>query len=681
MTGSSISSALSIPASSRLSSIADAAQRRIQGNELRIPCPAHQGENDNLVLWIDRYGNPNRISAYCHSRGCSYVEIADAIRARFGVDLQPLEPSRFEVARWDYQNLRGETVHVVRWSGKLEQGVDKCTRDPKGIRGPFLVRLFANDRTAASGPVIVTEGEKAAEAVAEAGYVAASYIGGAKSARRAVYSPLQDRDVIIWADDDHEGRKAAADVARALNGVASSIKAVAMPGGESKRDAADYPIQERRSMIEAAESWAPPIDTPPEEEREVLEKSAEGLLEALDILGYSVRWNTRSKRAEFQHGTGAWKPLTDRFTANLREMIASRFRYFNTAGHRVRFQLGKDTFEDYINALMYDREVDGFLADYLELLPSWDGVARVNTMLQDVFGVEDTLLTQAIDRLILMMAIKRTLSPGYKNDVIPVLRGEQGWGKSAFVRQLLPPGEVGDEWYGDSIDFYSDEKTRIEATDGKVIVEWAEMSSLHGPMLAKAKAYQTRNNDNSIRGAFARNAEARPRRFIIIATTDADSPLPDDPAGNRRYVLVELRHGADVESWFDQRGVSEIHPDATRRDMLWAEALARVRQGIRPDFPRSLLEEQTRVNDNYRPVDDMLETPLELLETEENRFGMKLAAIRNHILQTDPQSAVLQKAVSTDRRLNQAMLKRKWRRGTGRDRSTWYPPLADIFGE
>lgn len=115
----------------------------------------------------------------------------------------------------------------------------------------------------------------------------------------------------------------------------------------------------------------------------------------------------------------------------------------------------------------------------------------------------------------------------------------------------MPPGDLGDDWYSDSLDFYADEKSRLESTDGKVIVEWGEMASFNGKVLAQAKAWLTRTNDNAVRRVYARYAEWSPRRFIVVATSDVDSPLPADPAGNRRFVVVELRRGANVEAWFN----------------------------------------------------------------------------------------------------------------------------------
>ena len=97
------------------------------------------------------------------------------------------------------------------------------------------------------------EGEKAAQSVADAGMTAASYLGGAKQAGRAVYSPSQGRDVVICADDDREGSEAAAAAARALQGIAASLRAVDMPEENSHGDAADY--SGRTSQVQGGRSF------------------------------------------------------------------------------------------------------------------------------------------------------------------------------------------------------------------------------------------------------------------------------------------------------------------------------------------------------------------------------------------------------------------------------------------
>lgn len=57
---------------------AQAPKRKRAGRWWRIPCPAHGGEGLNLALRdSDRPGGPP--VAVCHSRGCDYRDILDAL--------------------------------------------------------------------------------------------------------------------------------------------------------------------------------------------------------------------------------------------------------------------------------------------------------------------------------------------------------------------------------------------------------------------------------------------------------------------------------------------------------------------------------------------------------------------------------------------------------------------------
>ena len=65
--------------------LAALANCRISSGYLRIPCPAHSGTNPNLALWV----NDDGIAARCHSAGCSYTDIAQAIETRYGISINP----------------------------------------------------------------------------------------------------------------------------------------------------------------------------------------------------------------------------------------------------------------------------------------------------------------------------------------------------------------------------------------------------------------------------------------------------------------------------------------------------------------------------------------------------------------------------------------------------------------
>lgn len=61
------------------------------------------------------------------------------------------------------------------------------------------------------------------------------------------------------------------------------------------------------------------------------------------------------------------------------------------------------------------------LREYIQALPEWDGVSRVDTLLIDYLGAEDSTYTRAVTRKTLVGAVQRVLQPGCKFDTMLVL--------------------------------------------------------------------------------------------------------------------------------------------------------------------------------------------------------------------------------------------------------------------
>ena len=73
---------------------------------------------------------------------------------------------------------------------------------------PGFNALYNLDRLVnTSGPVVVCEGEKAADAADQLlpGFTATTSRNGADSASKADWTPLLSRDVLIWPDNDEPG--------------------------------------------------------------------------------------------------------------------------------------------------------------------------------------------------------------------------------------------------------------------------------------------------------------------------------------------------------------------------------------------------------------------------------------------------------------------------------------------
>lgn len=203
------------------------------------------------------------------------------------------------------------------------------------------------------------------------------------------------------------------------------------------------------------------------------------------------------------------------------------------------------------------------LQEYLEGLV-WDGVPRVDTLLERYFKAEPSPYTRAVGRKTLVAAVARAMDPGCKFDNVLTLIGAQGTAKSMFTSIL------GGSWYADSIQTFSG-KEAAEELRGVWIMEIPEVDRFSNRFEGSlVKQFITRTND-FYREAYARRTSDHPRRCIFIATTNEPRFLPDT-TGNRRWWIVYCN------STTQDRGedMASLRRD---RDQIWAEAVAMWRTG------------------------------------------------------------------------------------------------------
>ena len=276
---------------------------------------------------------------------------------------------------------------------------------------------------------------------------------------------------------------------------------------------------------------------------EVKDCRKEGLTEAFYFLGVEARYNTRSSRAEVRHESfpEGWRTLNDRLAAELREALTKRFIYPKTAKEppvMVPLTFGRDAWADTFNAYLYDREVDPF-AEWLDALPRWDRVDRLDGWLSQVFTINDPNgLVAWTSRFILLGAVTRAYAPGSKLDEMPVLIGRGGLGKSTALRYILPPDQPG--LFSDGLNLAGTPQERAESLQGRVIVEASELAGVSKADLASLKAFLSRTDDGAVRLAYRRDPELMLRRAIIVGTSDVESPLPTERSAQVRRVRQAL---------------------------------------------------------------------------------------------------------------------------------------------
>ncbi len=147
-------------------------------------------------------------------------------------------------------------------------------------------------------PVLVCEGEKAADAAAElaADHVVIASPNGSNAAKQAAWEPLRGRMVTIWPDADEAGYRYAVDVARlAIAAGAAAVHVVASPKDAPRGwDAADAVadcwtpaavqslLEQARPFAPSLKSAPPPSISKPEKPKSFAARTA-ALVEGLDL--------------------------------------------------------------------------------------------------------------------------------------------------------------------------------------------------------------------------------------------------------------------------------------------------------------------------------------------------------------------------------------------------------------
>ncbi len=192
----------------------------------------------------------------------------------------------------------------------------------------------------------------------------------------------------------------------------------------------------------------------------------------------------------------------------------------------------------------------------------WDGRHRVDTLLSDYLGAEDSQYTRAVIRKALAAAVARVMEPGTKYDYVPVFVGPQGIGKTTFLRT------IGHGWHSDSLQSFRG-KEAAEMIQGILINEIGEMTGYSKSDDNEIKQFLSRCED-VYRQPYGRRTEKYPRKGVFFGTCN-DHDFLKDPTGSRRFWPV------DVGVNFSTKDIWKELPGEV--DQIWAEAVQIQRAG------------------------------------------------------------------------------------------------------
>lgn len=204
------------------------------------------------------------------------------------------------------------------------------------------------------------------------------------------------------------------------------------------------------------------------------------------------------------------------------------------------------------------------IQEYLDSLPEWDGMSRINALLSDYFGAEQNSYTEAAIRKTLVAAVARIYHPGTKFDSVLILNGPQGIGKSTFFAKLAGA------WFSDSLTITDmKDKAGPEKLQGYWVLELGELAGMRKADVETVKSFISRVDDK-YRASYGLNVESHPRQCVIVGSTNTESGFLRDITGNRRFWPVRISGTGMKKPW-------QITPSEVAQ--IWAEAIAFYKKG------------------------------------------------------------------------------------------------------
>ena len=248
----------------------------------------------------------------------------------------------------------------------------------------------------------------------------------------------------------------------------------------------------------------------------------------------------------------------------------------------------------------------------------WDGTSRLEDMLTHFLGVEKTELTKEAIKLFMLGAVSRIFNPGCKFETFICLVGDQGAGKSTFLRFLA----MNDKYFTDDLNRLDDEKIAAKL-QGHWIIEMPEMMSiLNSKRVEGIKKFISQQSD-IYRTPYEQHPKNRKRQCVFGGTSNKMEILPMDKSGNRRIIPIETH--------MDKAEVHILDNEEESREYIlqvWAEIMEIYRSGeFSLTLPKHLQAELSKYQERFTPEDNDQEAIEYFLEkTSEKYVCVKMLA-------------------------------------------------------
>lgn len=268
--------------------------------------------------------------------------------------------------------------------------------------------------------------------------------------------------------------------------------------------------------------------------------------------------NAENGETSFQDGDLKWEVLT-------KEKVNSIVRTAKKMGVGGKKSPRQDI-EEYIGS----DAIPDFdpIKSYLRGLPKWDGKNYVAEFFGRIPGLTTEQLAWCAIWLRSAVAHWLQMDALHGNEVVPVLIGQQGCGKSTFANRLLP--EHLRQYFLDHINFANKFDAEMALTHN-LYVNIDEFANMGPNQQGKLKQTLSKVKVNG-RPIFGKAQADRPRYASFLATTNDEHPLCD-PTGSRRYICIHIPAGRYIDNasvvYYDQLYAQVVYELRDKQIPYW----------------------------------------------------------------------------------------------------------------
>lgn len=358
---------------------------------------------------------------------------------------------------------------------------------------------------------------------------------------------------------------------------------------------------------DAAGKALPPAPSLARDKNGRIEPDLPNLLQALrhhEWLGYDVRLDSFAGELVIG-GQDSWRPFRD-----------SDYTWLQVKMQALGFkEVPRDKIRFAVRAAAETRTIDT-AQEWLKQL-KWDGTPRIETFMQDYFSVPDSEYVRACSLYAWTAQAGRVMSPAIKADMMLVLVGDQGCGKSTGIAAISPNYQ-----YFAEVSFSDNDADLARKIKGVLVAEFSEMNGLRTKAIEAIKAAVTRQHDKWV-PKYQELPELYARRSLFWGTSN-DEELLEDGTGHRRWLPMKV-------------GAVNVRGIERDRDQLWAEARDRfLEDGVVYGQAQQLAKFE---HENFVVTDDMESDVAAWLETIDD-VDESSPAIRNQVRPFDAIAAM-----------------------------------------